>query len=91
MHACVHTCEHHKMSNKRCQIEKLKLHNHCYHSLRPSYYKTPPPIPNRRVQEWSLNMLPELYTPKDAVIIKKFLLLLMEFDGLSLSATFELN
>lgn len=36
-------------------------------------------------------MLTELYTPKDAVIIKKFLLLLMEFDGLSLSATFELN
>lgn len=36
-------------------------------------------------------MLTELYTPKDAVIIKKFLFLLMEFDGLSLSATFELN
>lgn len=50
-----------------------------------------PPISNGRNQEWSLNTLAQLYTPKDAVIIKKFLFLLMEFDGLSLSATFELN
>lgn len=31
------------------------------------------------------------HSPEDAVIIKKFLFLLMEFDGLSLSGTFELN
>ena len=41
---------------------------------------------------WNFSRLITLvHSPKDAVISKKFLFLLMEFDGLSLSATFELN
>lgn len=38
-----------------------------------------------------LRLIKLIHNPKDAVIIKKFLFLLMEFDGISLSATFELN
>lgn len=41
---------------------------------------------------WTLNVVIKLsHSPEDTVIIKKFLFILMDFDGLSLSATFELN
>lgn len=49
-------------------------------------------IANPKYPGWKVSILIKLiHNPKDAVIIKKFLFLLMEFDGLSLSATFELN